>query len=144
MGPAVPGPARLVADQADVRLVHQGGRLKSLPRRLPGQALRRKPAQLGVDQRQQFLGRSCVSPADGIENAADLFSVGFDGRPPFRYPSTGAPPQARITSDGELTRRQAARLTGFPLQHRREAARGPEARGSCFARGSNSATRRAG
>ena len=37
-------------DEAQVRLVHQGGRVQGLPRLLVGQPLRRQPAQLVVDQ----------------------------------------------------------------------------------------------
>jgi hypothetical protein len=49
--------ALLAIDQADVRLMNQCRRVDGLPGPLVGHLARRKRAQLGIDQRQQVVGR---------------------------------------------------------------------------------------
>jgi hypothetical protein len=58
--------------QPDVRLVDKGGRLERLAGLLLGQLLRRQPAQLVVDQRQQLLGGVRVALVDGGQDAGDF------------------------------------------------------------------------
>ena len=52
MATAVPWPIGSLADQPQVRLMHQRRRLQRLPRSLSRQPLRSQPPQLVVDQRQ--------------------------------------------------------------------------------------------
>jgi hypothetical protein len=63
VAPAVP--ARVGrADQAEVRLVDQGGGLQRLPGPLPGQPRGGEPAQLVVDEREQRVGGPGVAVPD--------------------------------------------------------------------------------
>ena len=72
MAPALPARLVAVADEPQVRLVDQGGRLQRLPARFVGQARSRQAAQLVVDQRQQFVGRPGVALAGGFEQPCDF------------------------------------------------------------------------
>ena len=64
------------ADEPQVGLVDQGGRLERLPRLLLGQLLGRQLAQLVVDQRQELLGGVRVALLDGGQDAGDVGHAG--------------------------------------------------------------------
>jgi hypothetical protein len=58
--------------QAQIGLMHEGRRLKRLPRRFVCQLLGRQLAPLVVDQRQQLLGGVGVAVLDGGQDTRDL------------------------------------------------------------------------
>ena len=60
------------ADEPEVGLVHQGGRLQRVLGALPGHLALGRPAQLVVDERQQLLGGPWVALADGIEQPSNI------------------------------------------------------------------------
>src|SRR5262249_2561360 len=66
---------RARADQPQVGLVDQGGRLQRLARLLLSQALGGEAAQLVVDQRQQLGGGVRIALLDGGQDAGDLGHV---------------------------------------------------------------------
>ena len=72
MAPVVPVRIVPLADQAQVRLVDQGGGLKRLTGRLVAQLLGGELAQLVVDQRLELVGRSGVALGDGVQDLRDL------------------------------------------------------------------------
>ncbi len=59
-------------DQAQVRLVDQGRRLKRLARLLLCHPLGREPAQLVVNQRQELRRGTAVALPDGVQDAGHL------------------------------------------------------------------------
>ena len=69
------------ADQPDVRLVDEGGRLEGLPGLLVGQPRGGQLPQLVVDEREQ-VGRGLR--VAGLDGGQDLGDVGHD-----RHPTTG-------------------------------------------------------
>ncbi len=66
-----------MTDQPQIGLVDQGRGVERLPRRLPGQLVRRQPAQLLVDEREQLLGGLWVALLDRREDPGDF---GHGGR----------------------------------------------------------------
>src|SRR5262249_21773492 len=67
VAPAVPELARFRSDQANVRLVDQGGRLECLVGSLASQAGSGEPTQLIIHKGQQPLGRAGLAAPDGFE-----------------------------------------------------------------------------
>ena len=67
-------PLRLVtfADEPEIGLVHQVGRLEALPRGLAGEPLGGQPAQFLVDQGQELLGGPRVALLDRREDVRDV------------------------------------------------------------------------
>jgi hypothetical protein len=61
-----------LADQPQVRFVHQGGGLERLPGLLADHLLGRQPTQLVVDERQQLLGGVRVALLDRGQDVGDL------------------------------------------------------------------------
>ena len=56
------------ADQPEVRLVDQGGRLQGVAGRLGGELGGGEATQLGIDQREQLGGGARVALGDGVED----------------------------------------------------------------------------
>ena len=93
---AVPVPLFPRADQAQVRLVDQGGGLERLARLLPCHPLGREPAQLVVDQRQELRRGTSVALPDGVQDAGHLIhrtfrSMGVSQRKKPRRAPSGNP-----------------------------------------------------
>ena len=61
------------AAQAEVGLVHQGGRLQGMAGPFRAEMPRRQRAQLRVDQRQEPLQRAVIPLLPGPEILGDLF-----------------------------------------------------------------------
>jgi hypothetical protein len=74
--------------QTDVGFVHQRRGLQRLFRLLVGQLLRRQPAQLFIDERQELRGGVGIALLDGRENAGN-FTHGRHHRqkPAVRFPA---------------------------------------------------------
>src|SRR5262249_22520794 len=68
----LPGRAVAVADQPEVRLVDQGRRLESLPRRLADELGLGEPAPLLIDDGQQLAGPLRLTPADRLQKLSHL------------------------------------------------------------------------
>jgi hypothetical protein len=66
----------VLADQAQVRLVDQGGGLERRPRRFPGKLVCGQLAQLVVDQGQELAGGVRVAFGDGVQDLGDLVHEG--------------------------------------------------------------------
>ena len=72
MTAVVPGALRVVADQAQVRLMDQGRGIERLPRRLARQPLGREPPQLVVNLRQELARGLAVAPSEGIHDLREI------------------------------------------------------------------------
>ena len=72
---AVPVLGLLAAQQPQVRLMHQRGRLQGLAGPFVGQPLGRELAQLVVDERQQLLRGVRVALFDGSQDLRDIGHV---------------------------------------------------------------------
>src|SRR5262249_32125880 len=62
----------LIANQAQIGLVHERRGVERLPRLLAGQLRRGEPAQLVVDQRQQLCRGPGVALSNGVQDAGHL------------------------------------------------------------------------
>jgi hypothetical protein len=63
-------------DEAEVRLVDQGGRLQRVARPLLAKLTRGDPAQLGVDQREQAIEGAAIAAAPVVEQRRDVMGRG--------------------------------------------------------------------
>src|SRR5262249_9128403 len=60
------------ADEPQVRLVDQGGRIERLPGLFAGQLLRGEAAQLVVDERQQFVRGKAIAGGERVQEMIDV------------------------------------------------------------------------
>ena len=72
---SIPGTLGVAADQAEICLMHQGGRLESLPGRLVREPLRGQAAQLVIDHREQVARRLRVALPDRLDQARHVGAV---------------------------------------------------------------------
>src|SRR5665213_2541368 len=80
-------PARIIfANQAKIRLVHQGGRLQRMSGRFSGHAMPGQLAQLIINQRQQLAGGLGLATVDGLE---DLRHVEIEMRANYTLRTAG-------------------------------------------------------
>src|SRR5262249_34666889 len=77
MGTTVPVLHRLGIDEAEIGFMDEGRGLERLPGLFAGQPLRREPAQLVVDQRQELLGRLCFTALDRRKDARHLVHLAW-------------------------------------------------------------------
>src|SRR5262249_36313373 len=119
MAAAVPVLGFLVINQAQVRFMHQRGRLKCLPWLLLGQSLSRELAQLVVDQRQELLGGVRAALLDVGQNVREVVHGGHpvagtfrSGRAPSAQSGLGSFTEHR--RDGEGSNRQEAAPWSVP------------------------------
>ena len=83
---AVPVPALGVANQAQVSLVYEGGRLERLPGRFVGEAMGGQAAQVVVDQLQELPGGMGVAGLQSAEHHGDVGHGQSPAKCPARFP----------------------------------------------------------
>ena len=93
VAPAVPAGV-LGTDQAEIGLMHQGGRLERLSGVLPGQPLGGQPPQLVIDQGKELLGRPWIAVSGSEKDTGYVVHRSARQRPPGVCPiwARAAPP----------------------------------------------------
>src|SRR5262249_19275217 len=89
---AVPLLLLTLADEPEIGLVDQIGRLKALPRRRARESVGGQAAQFLVDQRQELLGGLQVAPLDRREDVRDVVHRGES--PESSNPAASTRPRA--------------------------------------------------
>src|SRR5262245_61723004 len=72
MSSTVPLPVLVTGDQAEIGLMHKGGRLQRLARLFLSELGGGQLTQFVVNQRQKLRGSCRISPVDRRENAGDV------------------------------------------------------------------------
>src|SRR6185295_13328094 len=71
MGSVIPFPL-IVAGEPQPRFVNEGGRLKCVARRFRRHFRRSEPAQFLVNERQQFIRRTCIALPGSIQDLREI------------------------------------------------------------------------